>query len=69
MGLDEAVEHFASKQEQRNKWVGVYIGALAVLLAVCNVGGGNATKDSTRANIDASDTWVFFRPRIPAEPP
>jgi nitroreductase len=39
----------------------VYIGVLAVLLAICNVGGSNATKDATRANIDASDTWSFYQ--------
>ena len=34
---------------------------LAVLLAICNVGGANATKDATHANIAASDTWAFFQ--------
>ena len=34
---------------------------LAVLLAICNVGGANAAKDATRANIDASNTWAFFQ--------
>ena len=50
-----------ARKDELNKWVGVYIGVLAVLLAICNVGGGNATKDATRANIEASNTWAFFQ--------
>ena len=61
MALDDAVEQLSSDKEERNKWIGVYIGLLAVLLAICGVGGGNATKDSTRANIEASNTWAFFQ--------
>jgi hypothetical protein len=60
MSMDEVVERSADKDE-RNKWVGVFIGVLAVLLAICNVGGANATKDATHANIAASDTWAFFQ--------
>ena len=60
MALDEVAEQ-ASQKDERNKWVGVFIGVLAVLLAICNVGGANATKDATHANIAASDTWAFFQ--------
>jgi Domain of unknown function (DUF4337) len=48
-------------KEARDKWIGVYIGVLAVLLALCGMGGGNAAKDATRANIEASNTWNFFQ--------
>jgi uncharacterized protein DUF4337 len=61
MALDDIVEKLSSDKDERNKWIGVYIGVLAVLLAICGVGGGNATKDSTRANIEASNTWAFFQ--------
>ena len=61
MTIDDAMERLRSDTEARNKWVGVYIGILAVLLAVCGVGGANATKDATRANIEASNTWAFFQ--------
>jgi len=44
-----------------DKWIAIYIAVLAVLLAVCSVGGGNSTKDSTRTNIQASDTWAFYQ--------
>ena len=53
--LKEAHQHGA------DKWIAIYIALLAVLLAVCSVGGGNSTKDSTRTNIQASDTWAFYQ--------
>jgi hypothetical protein len=61
MALDELVEKLGSDKDERNKWVGVYIGVLAVLLAICGVGGGNAAKDATRSNIEAANTWAFFQ--------
>jgi hypothetical protein len=61
MSIDEVVERLREDKDARNKWVGVYIGVLAVLLAICGVGGGNAAKDATRANIDAANTWAFFQ--------
>ena len=61
MALDDVVEKLTSDKDERNKWIGVYIGVLAVLLAICGVGGGNATKDATRANIEAANTWAFFQ--------
>ena len=60
MSLEELAERSAEKDE-RNKWIGVFIGVLAVLLAICNVGGANATKEATHANIAAANTWAFFQ--------
>jgi hypothetical protein len=34
---------------------------LAVVLAICGMGGGNAAKESTLRNIEASNTWGFFQ--------
>lgn len=31
------------------------------MLAVCGMGGGNASKDATLKNIEASNTWSFFQ--------
>jgi hypothetical protein len=59
--MDDIMERLGSDSEARTKWVGVYIGILAVLLAVCGMGGGNAAKDATRTNIEASNTWAFFQ--------
>ena len=61
MTMDDVMERLSSDSEARNKWVGVYIGVLAVLLAICAVGGENAAKDATRTNIEASNTWAFFQ--------
>ncbi len=48
-------------RRDRDKLIGIYIGILAVLLAICGVGGGNAAKDAARANLDATNTWAFFQ--------
>lgn len=45
----------------RDRWIGVYIGVLAVLLAICAMGGGNASQDATLKNIEAANTWAFFQ--------
>lgn len=45
----------------RERWIGVYIGILAVMLAICAMGGGNAAKDATLKNIEAANTWAFFQ--------
>ena len=59
MSLDDVIERLSG--DERNKWIGVYIGVLAVLLAVCGMAGGNAAKDANRAHIEASNTWAFFQ--------
>ena len=61
MSIEDTVERLRADKDELNKWVGVYIGVVAVLLAICNVGGGNATKDATRGYIEASNTWAFFQ--------
>ena len=48
-------------EDHRSRWIGIYVGILATLLAICTLGGGNATKDATRANIDATNLWNFFQ--------
>ncbi len=37
------------------------IAVLAAILALCGLGGGNATDDMIHNNIKASDTWAFFQ--------
>lgn len=61
MALDDVVDRLSQDKDSLNKWVGVYVGMLAVLLAICNVGGANATKDAMRAHIEAANTWAFFQ--------
>src|SRR5262245_15577399 len=61
MSMDDVIDRLKADKDELNKWVGVYIGVLAVLLAICNVGGANAAKDANRANIEASNTWAFYQ--------
>jgi hypothetical protein len=49
------------KSKYRDRLIAVYIGALAVALAICSLGGGNSTKDATARNIEAANTWAFFQ--------
>jgi hypothetical protein len=35
MSIDDAIERLRTDKDELNKWVGVYIGVLAVLLAIC----------------------------------
>lgn len=45
----------------RSKWIGVYVGILASLLALCGMGSGDAARDAVRLNIDMSDTYAFYQ--------
>jgi hypothetical protein len=51
----------ANDTSQENKQTAIYIAALAVLLAICAVGGDNATKDAMRSSIEANDAWAFYQ--------
>lgn len=46
---------------ERDRWIGVFIGVLAVVLALCAMGGDNAAKEATLRNIEAANTWAFFQ--------
>lgn len=48
-------------QRDRDRLIAVYIGILAVILAICSMGGGNAGKEATLKNIEATNTWSFFQ--------
>ena len=62
MVVEELAEPKRDHDERRRaKWIGIYIAVLAVLLAMCNMGGNNATKDAAKANLDATNTWAFFQ--------
>ncbi|HMN38315.1 MAG TPA: DUF4337 domain-containing protein [Hyphomicrobium sp.] len=59
MALDELGD--GKSLSRRDKYIGVYIGVLAVVLAICSMGGGNASKEATLKNIEAANTWAFFQ--------
>ncbi|MFA5957415.1 DUF4337 domain-containing protein [Hyphomicrobium sp.] len=45
----------------RDKLIGIYIGILAVILAICSLGGSNAQQNALQENIAASNVWSFFQ--------
>lgn len=62
MAVDELrLADEAEGRRSRDRLIGVYIGVLAVILAICSLGGGNATKDAMQKNIEAANTWAFFQ--------
>ena len=61
MAFKDLVEAIDSDKTGRDRLIAVYIGVLAVLLAVCGVGGDNAMKDATARNIEAANIWAFFQ--------
>lgn len=60
MALDDIATD-VNKNSRRDKLIGVYIGILAVMLAICSMGGNNAQTDATHRNIEAANTWSFFQ--------
>lgn len=48
-------------QRDRDRKIGVYIGVLAVFLALSSMGGDNAASDASNRNIEAANTWAFFQ--------
>lgn len=61
MAMDDIPRGDDRPDRDRDRWIGVYIGVLAVLLAICSMGGDNATKEATLKNIEASNIWSFFQ--------
>ena len=39
----------------------IYVGVVAMLLAIAALGGAEATKEMLNANIHASDTYAFYQ--------
>lgn len=58
MSLPEALN---ASGDTDDKITAIYIAVLAVILAICSVGGDNASKDMMRASIDAADTYAFYQ--------
>jgi hypothetical protein len=59
MSLPDGVD--APSASDENKQTAIFVAALAVLLAICSVGGDNATKDAMRASIESNDAWAFYQ--------
>jgi hypothetical protein len=62
MALEElGVEVDRATMKTREKLIGIYVGILAVVLAICSLGGSNAQQDALQQNIAASNDWSFFQ--------
>jgi hypothetical protein len=65
----EIAETIAGEEEARRarggerfrKLTAIYLGIVAMLLAIASLGGANATKAMLNANIQASDTFAFYQ--------
>jgi len=55
--------HSAAADATFRKLTGIYLGVVAMLLAITALGGSNATKTMVNANIQASDTFGFYQAR------
>ena len=58
-GEEEA--HSAAADATFRKYTGIYLGIIAMLLAITALGGSNATKTMLNANIQASDTYGYYQ--------
>ena len=53
--------HSAEADANFRKLTGIYLGIVAMLLAITALGGSNATKTMTNANIQASDIYGYYQ--------
>jgi hypothetical protein len=57
-------EHAAKHPRNENMFrriTAIYVGVVAMLLAITTLGGAEATKEMLNANIHASDTYAFYQ--------
>jgi hypothetical protein len=55
--------HSAAADANFRKCTGIYLGIIAMLLAITALGGAHATKTIVNSNIQASDTYGFYQAR------
>jgi hypothetical protein len=55
--------HSAEADANFRKLTGIYLGIVAMLLAITALGGAHATKTIVNSNIQASDTYSFYQAR------
>jgi hypothetical protein len=56
---EHAEHHEAHGDTGFRRLAAIYVGVVAMLLAISSLGGGKATKEMLAANIRASDTYAF----------
>ena len=57
----EHEEHTAEEDATFRKFAAIYLGIVAMLLAIASLGGSNATKVMLSANIQASDIYGYYQ--------
>jgi uncharacterized protein DUF4337 len=60
---EEHEAHSAAADANFRRFTGIYLGIIAMLLAITALGGAHATKTIVNANIQASDTYGFYQAR------
>jgi Domain of unknown function (DUF4337) len=58
---EEHEAHSAEADANFRKFTGIYLGIVAMLLAITALGGSNATKTMLAANIQASDIYGYYQ--------
>src|ERR1700683_1402700 len=56
---EHAEHHGEHSDDGFRRLAAIYLGVVAMLLAISSLGGGHATKEMLSANIHASDTYAF----------
>lgn len=63
-GQDHARAHGAEGDDKFRKLTGIYVGVVAMLLAIATLGGTNATKRMLSANVSAADTYAYYQAKL-----
>jgi hypothetical protein len=53
--------HAEPSHDRFRRFTGIYVGVVAMLLAISALGSSEATKEMLNANIHASDTYAFYQ--------
>ena len=57
----EPEAHAEAGHDGFRRLTAIYVGVVAMLLAIASLGGAEATKEMLNANIHASDTYAFYQ--------
>jgi DNA-binding NarL/FixJ family response regulator len=58
---EDAETHASPAHDGFRRVAAIYVGVVAMLLAIAGLGGAEATKEMLNANIHASDTYAFYQ--------
>jgi hypothetical protein len=53
--------HAAPSHDMFRRLTAIYVGVVAMLLAIATLGGADATKEMLSANIHSADTYAFYQ--------